>query len=63
MPTEQGPGVHSVVLLLFALFLIASPFAAWLIGTLPAWWLPYCLWGGLIVLIGLLSRRTRRHEL
>ncbi len=60
-PTEQGPGAASVLLFLFALFLIASPFATWWMQLPAPWYVPYLLW---LLIIGLswnVVRRTRRH--
>jgi hypothetical protein len=46
-----------VLLLLFGLFLFFSPFTFWWATMSNAWYLPYLLWLGLIVMIAWVVRR------
>jgi len=53
----------TVLLLLFVLFLFASPFTTWWAVNLQVWFLPYILWL-LVILIGAwLHFRFRNHDL
>ncbi len=65
MPFPQEPGHRldsTVLLFLFALFLLASPFVPlWATDASP-WYLPYLLWLGLIGLIALVTHRYRDHD-
>jgi hypothetical protein len=45
-----------VVLLLFGVFVFGSPFTFWWAAMTSIWYLPYLLWLGFIVLIGLVMR-------
>lgn len=59
---EAGGNGNSVLLFLFALFLLVSPFAAWWLSRDPPWYVPYALWLVLIALAALFARRFLRHE-
>lgn len=65
MPALSDGGVisESALLLLFALFLIASPFTVWWMQLTPPWWFVYALWLGLIGLVFLLARRLHRYDI
>ena len=52
-----------VLLLLFALFLLASPFFDWWAKPSSPWYLPYLVWLGIIVLIFVTLRRRHGHDL
>ncbi len=60
-PTEQGPGAASVLLFLFSLFLLASPFAGWWMQLPAPWYVVYLLWLLIIGLSAWLAGRARRH--
>lgn len=45
-----------VLLLLLGVFVFGSPFTFWWAGQTSIWYLPYLLWLGFIVLIGLVMR-------
>jgi hypothetical protein len=63
LPPENGrPFDRTVLLLLLALLLFASPFTRWLATDTLPWYLPYLVWAVLIVLIQRLARR-RSHDL
>lgn len=47
-----------VLLLLFGLFLFFSPFTFWWASMSSAWYLPYVLWLGLIVMIAWVVQRS-----
>lgn len=49
-----------ILLLLFALFLLAPPLLEWWAKDDAAWYLPYLIWLALIVPIFILQRRARR---
>ncbi len=59
-PQESGPGSYSLLLFLFGLFLLVSPFATWWMGARPPWYFPFALWLMLIVLTAVLARRLVR---
>ncbi len=52
-----------VILFLFALFLLLSPFLNWWAADDSPWYAPYLIWGLLIVLTWRLRCRLERHEL
>ncbi|MCB1881857.1 MAG: UTP--glucose-1-phosphate uridylyltransferase [Gammaproteobacteria bacterium] len=62
--TEPGRQYEStVLLLLFVLFLFASPFTFWWATDQQIWFLPYIFWL-LVILIGAwLHFRFRHHDL
>lgn len=60
-PSRRGLD-KTVLLLLLALLVFASPLARWWASGQPPWYLPYLLWGGLIGLIALLSRPRHPHD-
>ncbi|MCP4286835.1 MAG: UTP--glucose-1-phosphate uridylyltransferase [Gammaproteobacteria bacterium] len=66
MPKTTEPGKHyesTVLLLLFVLFLFASPFTYWWANNQHVWFLPYILWL-LVILIGILLHvRFRNHDI
>ncbi|MCP5419225.1 MAG: hypothetical protein H6970_01715 [Gammaproteobacteria bacterium] len=45
-----------LLLLIFAAFMLASPFFRWLATSDRPWYLPYLVWGGIIVFIFLIQR-------
>ncbi|MFC1664508.1 hypothetical protein ACFL17_02625 [Pseudomonadota bacterium] len=51
-----------IILLVFALFIFATPFTGWWLSGGP-WYIPYLLWFGVIVLGFWLQKRRRRHDL
>lgn len=51
-----------ILLLLFALFLLASPLRDWWAADDSHWFAPYLLWGVVIALAYWLQRRINRHE-
>lgn len=56
--------LDSVVLLfLFALFLLISPFTTWWAADDSPWYLPYLIWLGLILLIVRTQSRRHPHDL
>ncbi|MEX0731901.1 MAG: hypothetical protein WED00_18500 [Aquisalimonadaceae bacterium] len=57
---DQGPGTHSVLIFLLAVFLVASPFTTWWMSAAAPWYFIYALWIAIIVLTWLLARRLRR---
>ncbi|HEB97069.1 MAG TPA: UTP--glucose-1-phosphate uridylyltransferase [Sedimenticola thiotaurini] len=54
---------HSLLLVLLALLLFASPLTFWWASGHHAWFLPYLLWLLLILAGAWLQVRHRRHEL
>ena len=52
-----------VLLLLFAVFVFASPFTDWWLSTSSPWYLPYALWALLIALVAWTGRRRGRRDL
>ncbi len=51
---KSGGGLDRVILLLlFALFLFASPFMSWWANAELAWYWPFLLWGLLIALVAI----------
>ncbi len=54
---ENSRRLDSVILLLlFGLFVFASPFTFWWSTMTSIWYLPYLLWLGFIVMIGWVVR-------
>ena len=54
---ENSRRLDSVILLLlFGLFVFASPFTFWWSAMTSIWYLPYLLWLGFIVMIGWVVR-------
>jgi hypothetical protein len=62
LPQFKGGGGRDAVIfvLLLALFLMASPLLAWWATPERPWYLPYLIWGGLILLVYLI--RLRAHD-
>lgn len=56
---------RDLIFLLLALitFLLASPFLDWWADPKRPWFLIYCFWGVIIVLIYLIARQHRQHDL
>lgn len=52
----------AIVILLLAVFLLASPFFFWWATPGRAWWLPYLVWAG-VILLTWLAQRLHRHGL
>lgn len=50
-----------IFLLIIALFLLNSPFFQWWATAERTWYIPYMVWGGIIVLI-YLCQRWHRHN-
>lgn len=68
MPNSAKPEMpvlldRVVVLFLSALFLLVSPLMQWWAGDGSPWYLPFLLWGGLILLARWLQRCQERHDL
>lgn len=53
----------TLVLILLALFVFASPFTDWWAGLALPWYAPYLMWLLLTALTALANRRARRHDL
>ncbi len=51
-----------ILLLIFAVFLLASPFLRWWATAERPWYLLYLVWAGIILLIYLIQRR-HPHDL
>lgn len=60
---DHSAASESVLLGLFALFLLVTPLAAWWMQLHPPWYFSYLLWAGLIVLNAALGRRLGRYDL
>lgn len=58
---DQGPGAHSLLIFLFALFMLASPFTSWWMNLTAPWYFTYLLWLIVIGLTWVLARKLRRH--
>jgi hypothetical protein len=54
---------RTLLVLVAALMLFASPLTDWWATGDPPWYLPYLIWAGVLVLIVLLQRWLRRHDL
>ena len=57
---QSDPRRHldaTLLLFLFALFLLVSPLTRWWAGAGAPWFMPYLLWAVIIVLALLLQRR------
>lgn len=52
----------TVLLFLFALFLLVSPFLLLWATDVSSWYLPYLLWLGLIGLIAMVAHRNGEHD-
>ncbi|MGB0721031.1 MAG: hypothetical protein ACPGU7_01435 [Gammaproteobacteria bacterium] len=52
-----------VLLALFAIFLFASPLVEWWSDSERPWFLPYLLWGLVILIAAWIQIRHRDHEL
>jgi hypothetical protein len=50
-PKKPQRGDVFILLLIFAVFLLDSPFFQWWATAERAWYLPYLVWGGVILLI------------
>jgi uncharacterized protein (DUF486 family) len=60
MPQNAAKAQHRdavILLLIFAVFMLASPFFRWLATPNRPWYLPYVVWGGIILFIYLIQRR------
>ena len=61
---EPSPRLDRVILLLlFALFLLVSPLVQWWAGDGSPWYLPFLLWGALILLARRIQPRRESHDL
>ena len=61
LPNDNDKPIDTVVLLLLlALFLLASPFLAWWANPTASWIRPYLIWLFLIVLTWWLQQRNKR---
>lgn len=60
---DYSAASESVIVALLALFLLASPFAAWWMEQTPPWYTSYLIWLGLIALIAVLNHRLARYDL
>jgi len=66
MPKYQEPEQQresTLLLVLFALFLFASPFTIWWASDYNPWFLPYLLWLLIIMIGAWLSTHHSRHDL
>lgn len=66
MPRRADSGrqkERALLLLLFALFLFASPLTTWWSSGQYAWFVPYLLWLLVILLGAWLHYRFHRHDL
>ncbi|MCB1868319.1 MAG: UTP--glucose-1-phosphate uridylyltransferase [Gammaproteobacteria bacterium] len=54
---------QTILLLLFMLFLFASPFTSWWATGQYAWFLPYIFWLMVILIAAWLHFRFRNHDL
>jgi hypothetical protein len=64
LPPDSGRQLDSVVLLLvFALFLLASPLREWWAADRSPWFMPYLLWALILGLVFVLARRRGHHDL
>lgn len=54
---------RTLLVLFAALMLFASPLALWWATEERAWYLPYLVWAGVLVLVALLQGWLRRHDL
>ncbi|HXK56273.1 MAG: UTP--glucose-1-phosphate uridylyltransferase [Gammaproteobacteria bacterium] len=66
MPKTTEPGRQydrTILLLLFMLFLFASPFTTWWAIDQRVWFLPYILWLLVILIAAWLHFRFRNHDL
>ncbi len=63
--SRQDAAAGSVGLLLFGigLLLFASPLTLWWAQRSGPWYLPFAIWAGFILLVGLLNGRRRRNDL
>ena len=53
-----------IILIVFALFVFASPFTDWWLTEDKPWYLPYVLWAMVIALAGwVLGRRGGGHDI
>lgn len=59
---ETSPGGLSVLLFLFGVLLLASPFTTWWISTGAPWFSVWLLWALLIGLSAALARRLGHHD-
>ncbi|HDP88733.1 MAG TPA: hypothetical protein ENN42_02075 [Thioalkalivibrio sp.] len=53
---------RTLLVLFAALLLFASPLTRWWSQGDPPWYLPYVIWGGLLVLVAWLQRWLVRHD-
>ncbi len=53
---------RAVLLTVLTLVLFAEPTVSWSLGATPAWYLPYLLWFGLILLAAWLNRGQRDND-
>lgn len=58
LPPDTGRHLDSTVLLfLFALFLLVSPLVQWWASDDNPWYLPYLIWFGIITLVAWVQQR------
>ena len=64
MPASSPPPRHdlAVILGLFALLLFASPLTGWLARLELPWYVPYALWGMVVLLAALITLGIERDE-
>jgi fatty acid desaturase len=62
-PTDKGRQSDLVILLfLFALFLMLPPFVTWWATAGLGWYVPYLIWGLVILLAAWLQMRGVKHD-
>lgn len=57
---DHDRSTYGVLIVLFALILVASPFTAWWMSVSAPWYFIYLLWLTIICLTWALARRLRR---
>jgi H+/Cl- antiporter ClcA len=60
LPHSKPRQDHTLILLLFAVFVLVSPIKAIWAGAAAPWYAPFLVWGGLIAMTFWRERRERR---
>jgi hypothetical protein len=62
-PSDKGRQSDLVILLfLFSLFLLTPPFVNWWANAVVPWFVPYLIWGLIIILAAWLQVRSRNDD-